>query len=176
MFFATYDTLKQNSPLPPSLAPATHLVSASIAEVVRTRFLFSLPLIPHKIGTLIYTSSISRLHVLFVFQLKLSRVVHRLQCMDQMQQVPLQLHVMFLLMTVYEVSTVVLGQLSFGRWEASYISFLYHSRALLFCRRFLLHPSSFLYTNFSNQPWAKTYTEGNYKLMKQLLVVVWQVV
>ncbi|KAJ7456772.1 mitochondrial carrier domain-containing protein [Mycena galericulata] len=33
VFFATYDTLKHNSPLPPNLEPATHMLSASVAEV-----------------------------------------------------------------------------------------------------------------------------------------------
>lgn len=33
LFFCTYDTLKQSSPLSPHLAPVTHLVSASVGEV-----------------------------------------------------------------------------------------------------------------------------------------------
>ncbi|KAJ7174032.1 mitochondrial carrier domain-containing protein [Mycena crocata] len=33
VFFATYDTLKQNSPLPARLEPVTHMLSASVAEV-----------------------------------------------------------------------------------------------------------------------------------------------
>ncbi|KAM6494503.1 Mitochondrial carrier domain containing protein [Amanita muscaria] len=32
-FFATYDTLKKHSPLPPHYAPITHMISASIGEV-----------------------------------------------------------------------------------------------------------------------------------------------
>lgn len=34
LFFCTYDTLKRNSPLPPHLAPVTHMLSASVGEVV----------------------------------------------------------------------------------------------------------------------------------------------
>ncbi|KAJ7738342.1 mitochondrial carrier domain-containing protein [Mycena metata] len=33
VFFATYDTLKHNSPLPEHLEPVTHMLSASVAEV-----------------------------------------------------------------------------------------------------------------------------------------------
>ncbi|KAJ7194238.1 mitochondrial carrier domain-containing protein [Mycena pura] len=33
VFFATYDTLKHNSPLPPHLDSVTHIMSASVAEV-----------------------------------------------------------------------------------------------------------------------------------------------
>lgn len=33
LFFCTYDTLKQASPLPPHLAPVTHVISASLGEV-----------------------------------------------------------------------------------------------------------------------------------------------
>ncbi|KAJ7028425.1 mitochondrial carrier domain-containing protein [Mycena alexandri] len=33
VFFATYDTLKHNSPLPEHLKPVTHMLSASVAEV-----------------------------------------------------------------------------------------------------------------------------------------------
>ncbi|KAJ7160263.1 mitochondrial carrier domain-containing protein [Mycena filopes] len=33
VFFATYDTLKHNSPLPEHLQPVTHMLSASVAEV-----------------------------------------------------------------------------------------------------------------------------------------------
>ncbi|RDB14702.1 putative mitochondrial carrier protein PET8 [Hypsizygus marmoreus] len=32
-FFSTYETMKQNSPLPPHLAPLTHMFSASIGEI-----------------------------------------------------------------------------------------------------------------------------------------------
>ncbi|KAJ7283315.1 mitochondrial carrier domain-containing protein [Mycena rebaudengoi] len=39
-FFAAYEALKQNSPLPSHLAPLTHLVAASAAEVVRNLFSF----------------------------------------------------------------------------------------------------------------------------------------
>ena len=35
LFFCTYDTLKQNSPLSPHMAPLTHMLSASTGEVVR---------------------------------------------------------------------------------------------------------------------------------------------
>ncbi len=35
LFFCTYDTLKQHSPLSPQFAPLTHMLSASIGEVVR---------------------------------------------------------------------------------------------------------------------------------------------
>ncbi|KAF8625957.1 hypothetical protein AX17_006682 [Amanita inopinata Kibby_2008] len=33
VFFSTYDTLKQHSPLPPEWAPITHMTSASVGEV-----------------------------------------------------------------------------------------------------------------------------------------------
>ncbi|KAJ7878873.1 mitochondrial carrier domain-containing protein [Mycena olivaceomarginata] len=33
VFFATYDTLKHNSPLPAHLGPVTHMIAASVAEV-----------------------------------------------------------------------------------------------------------------------------------------------
>lgn len=38
LFFCTYDTLKKNSPLPANLAPVTHMLSASVGEVVRYSF------------------------------------------------------------------------------------------------------------------------------------------
>ncbi|TFK60966.1 mitochondrial carrier [Pluteus cervinus] len=33
IFFSTYETLKKNSPLPPHLAPITHMLSASVGEI-----------------------------------------------------------------------------------------------------------------------------------------------
>jgi hypothetical protein len=38
VFFAVYDTLKQRSPLPGHLSPVTHVISASVAEVVGVLF------------------------------------------------------------------------------------------------------------------------------------------
>jgi hypothetical protein len=35
IFFCTYDVLKRTLPTPPHLAPVNHMVSASVAEVVR---------------------------------------------------------------------------------------------------------------------------------------------
>ena len=35
-FFSTYEAMKKNSPLPAHLAPLSHMISASVAEVVRT--------------------------------------------------------------------------------------------------------------------------------------------
>ena len=37
VFFCTYDTLKKTLPLPTDYAPVTHMLSASMGEVVRAR-------------------------------------------------------------------------------------------------------------------------------------------
>ena len=60
VFFATYDTLKQHLLLPAHLVPVTHLISASVAEVVCARlFLYR-----HLLNTLFVQGSLcdSRSH------------------------------------------------------------------------------------------------------------------
>ena len=37
MFFCTYDTLKKTLPFPAEYAPLTHMLAASVGEVVRTQ-------------------------------------------------------------------------------------------------------------------------------------------